>query len=125
MKWILTQNKKLKKDFQGNRMMEKCLSNVETAGKMNRPAGEKEEIYVRTNDRAFCLLCDETVRLVDFQDATNYLKKTLEEVFNLANKHKLHRLHNRAATVMVCSDSLFRQFENQQTRNLKTKSLPG
>ena len=98
-------------------MTEKQLANFGIAGQIKGS--------VRTKNRGFCVLCDKPVGLVDFQYAARRLKKTVREVFDLANKHRIHRAHNQKAAVMVCADSLFRQVEDQQTRKLDSNYVAG
>lgn len=96
-------------------MIHKHLQNFELAGETSRTC--KKE-YVRTKDQGYCVLCDKPVKLVSFQDAANRLDKTVEVIFNLANSFQIHRFHNRGAIVMICLDSLIKEFNNQKTRYL-------
>ncbi len=85
---------------------------------IKRISNQNSPDIFRTTKRAFCNLCKKPVQLIDFEIASDYLQKTIAELIKLAAKHELHRIHNSKATVMICSNSLFRHFENKQTCSL-------
>ena len=77
-----------------------------------------DSISIRLRDRTFCPVCRRSVRLVTFADAARFFKTNEKAIDRLGNEGHLHRLHNRRAKVMICTDSLFQTFEERQTRRL-------
>lgn len=78
----------------------------------------------RTTDRAFCLICEKPVSLVDYKQAAECFKTDAEDICRLAESIQLHRIHNKSGAVMICAESLFTLFERCQTRRLKPEFLP-
>jgi hypothetical protein len=76
------------------------------------------KICIRLKDHAYCPVCEKLVRLVTTGDAAAIFRATTSEVEQMGITGQLHRLHNRRAKVMICTDSLFRHFDRMQTRRL-------
>jgi hypothetical protein len=77
----------------------------------------------RTADRALCLLCEKPVKLLSFSEAAELFKTDGEEIENLAQTGKLHRIHNNRGTVMICAESLFCLFDSRPTQFLTLNTL--
>jgi hypothetical protein len=77
-----------------------------------------DNMSIRLRDRTFCPVCQKLVRLVSFADAAAFFKVSEPEIERLGVEGELHRLHNRRARLMICSDSLFHAFDKRQTRLL-------
>jgi hypothetical protein len=54
---------------------------------------------------------------MNFQDASEFLKTEIQTVINLADIYELHRIHNKNAVVMICSDSLFSILNSSKHEN--------
>jgi hypothetical protein len=78
----------------------------------------------RTSDRAFCLMCQRRVKLLDYGRAAESFKTDAEDIRELAESKRLHRIHNRSGATMICAESLAALFESRQTRRLKPDFLP-
>lgn len=79
----------------------------------------------RSSDTAFCLLCKKAVKLINYWHAAEYLQSDIEEISKLAQIRRLHRIHNKCGTTMICSASLFSFFQNRQTQPLKPEMISG
>ena len=77
-----------------------------------------DSVSIKLRDRTFCPICQKLVRLVTFADAARFFKTHEREIGRLGVQGELHRLHNRRAKVMICTDSLFACFDKRQTRLL-------
>lgn len=73
---------------------------------------------LRMAKHAFCPKCEKLVELTSFPEATDLLKADAREMEWVCGAGALHRLHNKKGIVMICGDSLFRLFDNRQTRRL-------
>jgi hypothetical protein len=78
---------------------------------------------LRRRNHAFCPVCEKLVKLMSFSDSATAFKTDESDINQLAEKRQLHRLHNRRGKVMICADSLFRCFDNRQTRPLTADFL--
>lgn len=65
-----------------------------------------------------CPICRKPVELLTFDEAAKRFKTDTQDIEFLAKHGDLHRIHNRAGYVMICSDSLTECFESRQTRLL-------
>jgi hypothetical protein len=81
-------------------------------------------IVLRRKNRAYCPLCGKLIRLVAVAEAADFFRSDREEVERLAVAGELHRIHNRAGKVMICGESLFKGFEERQTKRLSVDLLP-
>jgi len=77
-----------------------------------------DSMSIRLRDRTFCPVCQKLVRLVTYADAAAFFKTDEREIERLGFGGELHRLHNRRAKLMVCTDSLFQSFDRRQIRLL-------
>jgi hypothetical protein len=77
----------------------------------------------RTADRALCPLCEKPVKLLTYAEAADFFKTDREEIENLAENCKLHRIHNNRGRVMICAESLFSLFGDRPTQFLTLKTL--
>ena len=80
-------------------------------------------ISIRLSDHAFCPVCEKLNKLVSFSDAAAIFNTDEDDIVGLAESLKLHRVHNRRGTVMICTDSLFQCFDDRQTRLLNPEVL--
>lgn len=67
---------------------------------------------------AACPVCEKQVELLSIEGAAIVFKTDTQDIEFLAKRGDLHRVHNRAGKVMICSNSLFECFESRQTRLL-------
>ena len=81
-------------------------------------------VSIRLSDRAFCPVCQKLIKLVSFADAAAMFRTDEDDITGLAESLKLHRVHNRRGKIMICTDSLFRCFDDRQTRILNPDLLP-
>ena len=81
-------------------------------------------VSVRLSDHAFCPICQKLMKLVSFADAATIFKTDEDDITGLAESLRLHRVHNRHGKIMICTDSLFRCFDDRQTRILNPDLLP-
>lgn len=84
--------------------------------KVEQEANQISQDKFRSRKRAYCLLCEKPVELIDFETAAKHLDSTIQELVKLADGNNLHKIHNSKAIVMICSTSLFCYMENRQTR---------
>ena len=77
-----------------------------------------DNMSIRLRDRTFCPVCDKLVPLVTYADAAAFFKTNEKDIEMLGQEGELHRLHNRRAKLMICTDSLFSCFDKRQTRIL-------
>lgn len=101
---------------------------------MKQNSGEKFELNLavkrfsddprRTGDGAFCLMCQRSVKLLDYGRAAESFKTDAEDIRELAESKRLHRIHNRSGATMICAESLAALFESRQTRRLKPDFIP-
>lgn len=75
-------------------------------------------IYLRLSGQAPCVVCGRQVKLVGFEDAAEIFSTDVQDIEYLAKNREVHRIHNRAGELMICSDSLFECFDNRRTRLL-------
>ncbi len=75
-------------------------------------------IWMRLSGTAYCPVCEKPVELLTFEAAAETFRTDLQDIEYLAKRGEVHRIHNRAATVMICSVSLFDCFDERQTRLL-------
>ena len=80
--------------------------------------------FPRTRNRAFCPRCDKPVDLVRFDEAAAFYKTQISDITALSETGDLHRIHNSKGEVLICSDSLFAEFDRRETRKLDMKLLP-
>lgn len=80
-------------------------------------------IRLRRADSTFCPVCKKLVQLMTFGESAKFSGWDIEEITAKARGGLLHRLHNRKADVMICTDSLFAWFENADTKVLDLKFL--
>lgn len=78
----------------------------------------------RTSDRAFCLMCQKPVKLLDYRRAAESFKTDAEDIRELAESKRLHRIHNLSGETMICAESLAALFESRQTRRLNPDFIP-
>jgi hypothetical protein len=83
-----------------------------------------EKVCIRLSDHAFCPVCQKLIKLVSYSDAAAIFKTDEDDIADLAESLKLHRVHNRRGKVMICTDSLFQCFDDRQTRLLNPDFLP-
>lgn len=76
------------------------------------------KIRLRRSSFAFCPSCDKAVDLLTFDAAAEAFNTDVQDIGYLARHGSLHRVHNRAGKVMICSMSLFDCFEMRRTRLL-------
>lgn len=79
---------------------------------------EVKAISLRHISLAPCPVCLRPVELLTFDAAANRFKTDTQDIEFLAKRGDLHRVHNRAGRIMICSDSLKECFESRQTRLL-------
>ena len=80
--------------------------------------------FLRTADRAFCLICEKKVKLADYEQAAEYFQADVEDICKLAESRRLHRIHNQSGTPMICVESLFTLLKMRPTQRLKPEFLP-
>lgn len=76
------------------------------------------ENFLRHTSSAYCPVCEKPVDLMSFEDAAELFHTDRYDIEFLASRKRLHRVHNKAGHVMICSISLFECFEDRQTRQL-------
>jgi hypothetical protein len=81
-------------------------------------------VVLRRKNRAYCPLCEKLITLVPVAEAANFFRSDQEEVERLVVAGELHRIHDRAGEVMICGESLFKSFEERQTKRLSVDLLP-
>ena len=94
--------------FDGNDTLASGPLDIETVG---------NNVY-RTESRAFCLSCNKPVELVSFDGAAEVLRTSYAEVRSLSEMGDLHRVNNKKGIVMICSESLFAEFNSRPTQRL-------
>ena len=80
--------------------------------------------FWRTADGAFCLICEKKVKLADYEQAAEYFKTDVEDICELAESRRLHRIHNKSGATMICEESLFTLLRMRPTQRLKPEFLP-
>jgi hypothetical protein len=76
-------------------------------GSNNPEAGRKRDLLPgRSRDRAFCILCDQIVRLVTPQESEEMFKANWVELMRLTEQGKIHRIHNSRGRIRICFNSL-------------------
>ncbi len=60
----------------------------------------------RSQSNAFCFLCHAKVELVSIPQAAQICRTTQHEVYQLAEKGEVHRIHNSKGNIMICRNSL-------------------
>lgn len=80
--------------------------------------------FPRSRDRAFCPRCEKPVNLMNFDEVAKFYKAEVSDIEALAETGELHRVHNSKGKVLVCCESLFKDFDNRQTKKLDIKLLP-
>jgi hypothetical protein len=83
----------------------------------NRPAN-----WSRRTGQAFCPRCEQQVELISFAGAAVFFQRDREDIDFLARRADLHRVHNRAGEVMICSNSLVDCFGNSGEDNIGLRS---
>ena len=72
--------------------------------------------FKRTENRAFCLICEKGVELKTFEQTAEILKTNFREILDLAEAGQIHRLHNSHGRVVVCDESLSEILEKRPTQ---------
>lgn len=87
---------------------------------VNTPAGgnDPERPPLRRRRYARCPVCCTGVELLTFDAAAECFNTDLQDIEFLAAHGQIHRVHNRFGAVMICSDSLYKCFEQRRTRLL-------
>lgn len=101
------------------RFIEQIGAGMHTNNKLNIG-----NVLIRLSDHAFCPVCQKLIKLVSFSDAAAIFKTDEDDITGLAETFELHRVHNRHGKVMICTDSLFRCFDDRPTRPLNPNFLP-
>jgi hypothetical protein len=81
------------------------------------------KVCVRLKDRAYCPMCEKLVRLLSFSDAAAIFRTDVNDIEKLGINGRLHRLHDRRAKLMICTDSVFSHLDRMQTRRLDSTSI--
>lgn len=103
------------------RTFEMEMTNEKT---MTNGAKFKTENFRRTQSFAFCPRCEKPVDLMFFDEAAAFYKTRIETVAAIAERGKLHRLHNNRGEILICGNSLFNEFTQRETEKLDVKMLP-
>ena len=80
--------------------------------------------FPRTQSFTFCPRCEKPVDLMFFDEAAAFYKTRIETVAAIAERGRLHRLHNNRGEVLICGNSLFNEFTQRETEKLDVKMLP-
>lgn len=80
--------------------------------------------FPRSRSRAYCPRCEKPVELMSFEEAAEFYKANVGDIEALTETGELHRVHNSKGKVLICSDSLFKDFDNRQTKKLDINLLP-
>lgn len=82
------------------------------------------ENFRRTQSFAFCPRCEKPVDLMFFDEAAAAYKTRIETIAAVAERGRLHRLHNSRGEILICGNSLFTEFTQRETEKLDVKMLP-
>ena len=74
--------------------------------------------YFRPAASAYCPVCEKPVELLGYSDAADTFNTDADDIELLVENGELHRVHNKRGNILICSDSLFRCFDERQTRRL-------
>ncbi len=91
---------------------------------MNNDSDPNISKFPRSRSRAFCPRCEKPVDLMNFEEAAAFCKTDVCDIEALAESGELHRVHNSKGNVLICCESLFKDFDNRQTKKLDVKLLP-
>ncbi len=74
----------------------------------SRPEADRENDLLpgRSRDRAFCILCDQIVRLVTPQETEEMFRANWVELMRLTEEGRIHRIHNSKGRIRICFNSL-------------------
>jgi hypothetical protein len=75
----------------------------------------------RHSGHAYCPVCEKPVDLLSIGEAARLFRTDRHDIAFLAENRRLHRVHNKAGAVMICSLSLFDCFESRETRLLDAR----
>ena len=80
-------------------------------------------VYFSPKRRTFCPKCQKSVGLMTFSGATSIYQTEVERIYLLIQLGKLHPIQNQQGELMICSDSLFAFFEQQEQQTLAWNKL--
>lgn len=72
----------------------------------------------RDLDKAFCLVCEKGVELLEFPQAVSFFRGNSQKVRQFIQDSQIHLLHNLMGLVMLCADSVREVFQNMPTQPL-------
>ncbi len=81
-------------------------------------------MFPRSRCRAYCPRCEKPVDLMSFEESAEFYKTNVGSIEALTEAGDLHRVHNSKGKVLICGESLFKNFDNRQTQKLDKKMLP-
>jgi DNA-binding LytR/AlgR family response regulator len=89
---------------------------IKEISKATSASGQSLSGFKRTENEAYCLLCEREVELKTFEQAAEILKTNFREILDLAEAGQVHRLHNSRGRVVICSESLSEILEKRPTQ---------
>jgi hypothetical protein len=72
----------------------------------------------RSRSNAFCRICNLQVGLMTFTQAAHFCYSSPEKITELAERGKVHRIHNINGEIMICRNSLETNLKNVSKRIL-------
>lgn len=108
----------------GNTKRNHCKTGRGITMKKEKDSEPKVCDFPRSRCRAFCPRCEKPVDLMSFDESAEFYKTNVGSIEALAESGDLHRVHNRKGKVLICCESLFKEFDNRQTQRLDKKMLP-
>ena len=73
---------------------------------------------------AFCASCEKRVNLMFFDEAAKSFNTVIGDIASMSETGKLHRVQNGMGEILICRESLNREFSQRQTQKLSTNLLP-
>lgn len=73
---------------------------------------------------AFCASCEKRVNLMFFDEAAKSFNTVIGDIASMSEAGKLHRVNNGRGEILICRESLNREFSQRQTQKLSSNLLP-